>query len=597
MYIIRVHILVFVSNINGWMSMLSLLLQCGDIKQNPGPIIRNLKILVINARSLKTVTSEKNKQIQFKSLVAMKEPHVISVCETWLTSKVKTKKILSKKKYKIYRKDRESARGGGVLLAVSKVIKSKRRKDLESNSKHHNEMIAGEIKQTNGKRIGILTVYRPPDDLNYAFHDNLKNTLAAMWRSGLTEILILGDFNFPEIQWETGYPTTLQGLCFEVADTLQDFGMTQLNRHPSRDDTPNILDLILANHPNKVGTIEGYHDILSTDHLILDFTYKFNMKVPKAKPRWIYNYNKANFDRMNNAYNQTNWDFLDNIEDIDEALNTWEMKIQEVIERYVPKTRLRNPNDAPWIDGEVVHQSNKKERMRRKAKRTGLQRHWLKYKRYNQNLQNLIHRKFNSYVADCTAHISSNPKKFWTLVNNKQEEGDYPDSMVYGRESSETDNGKAELFNNFFGSVFTRNDPNEDLPDVQTMVNPLLENLTVEEREVTNILKQLVTGKASGPDNVCAKLLKECAYSIGPSLTKIINASLRSGTVPRRWKTAQVRPIHKKGEAADVTNYRPISLLCIPSKVMECCVYNRIIGELEPLITSAQHGLSLVNPP
>ena len=49
-------------------------------------------------------------------------------------------------------------------------------------------------------------------------------------------------------------------------------------------------------------------------------------------------------------------------------------------------------------------------------------------------------------------------------------------------------------------------------------------------------------------------------------------------------------PVYNKDEKDHVENYRPISLLCIISKVLERCVLNRINDRLEDLIADCQHG-------
>ena len=573
-------------------AFLNLIALAGDVENNPGPEVRSLRILQINARSLKTVNQNKNKLVQFKSLVATKSPHIVSICETWLNKTVEDKDILSNEEYKIYRKDRDHTRGGGVFLAISSKIKSKRRKDLESKSKYHNEMIVCEAKQSNGKKICIVSAYKPPDDLNYEFAHNLKHILRTAWDKGMLEILLLGDFNFPEINWETGYPRTLGGLCYEVAEAFQDYGLDQLNIHPSRDDSDNILDLILSNHPHKVGEIECYHDILSTDHAILDFTYEFHSITPKQNPRVVYNFRRANFEALNEALHNTDWQFLEETDNLDESLARWENTVKEITDRFIPKIRVRDMNTTPWIDGDVIHLSNKKETKRRKAKRTGRQRHWAKYREYNQRLQNLIHRKFNNYVANCTGEINDNPRKFWTLVGTKTGNRGYPDIMKLDNESTDTDQGKATLFNTFFGSVFTLPDANEELPEVDKVINPYLENIVIEEREVETALKAIDPTKATGPDNISSRLLKECAESLAYPLTRIFNASLKTGKVPSSWKQAKVCPVFKKGEKCDIKNYRPISLLAISSKILERCIFNRIIGYIDPQITDCQHGFT-----
>ena len=103
-------------------------------------------------------------------------------------------------------------------------------------------------------------------------------------------------------------------------------------------------------------------------------------------------------------------------------------------------------------------------------------------------------------------------------------------------------------------------------------------------------LKKLDLNKASGPNGISARLLKDTAEQIAPSLTSLFNMSLYQGEVPEDWKLANIVPIYRKGTKTFVENYRPISLLPILSKVIERCVLAGIKEHVFRLINSAQHG-------
>ena len=66
------------------------------------------------------------------------------------------------------------------------------------------------------------------------------------------------------------------------------------------------------------------------------------------------------------------------------------------------------------------------------------------------------------------------------------------------------------------------------------------------EADVFSVLYNLDVNKAQGPDGIPARLLKETARQIAPSLTVLFNKSLRTGVLPRDWKLANVVPVHKK---------------------------------------------------
>ena len=96
--------------------------------------------------------------------------------------------------------------------------------------------------------------------------------------------------------------------------------------------------------------------------------------------------------------------------------------------------------------------------------------------------------------------------------------------------------------------------------------------------------------KASGPDNIPARILKLTADQIAPSVCRLFNLSLQIGVMPTAWKEANVTPVFKNGIDACVENCRPISLKSILSKVLERCIYDHIINFISSRINKMQHG-------
>ena len=155
-----------------------ILLLCGDIHKNPGPVTsRPIDGFLLNARSLKSVNSKRNKLIQFHTAVALKKPSIICITETWLTPDIQNLEILSDSEYSVYRKDRPQRRGGGVLTAIHNSIKSKIREDLNSTNPLHNEILVVEIKLPKLPKIALVNMYRAPDDVDTACPNNLNSCL------------------------------------------------------------------------------------------------------------------------------------------------------------------------------------------------------------------------------------------------------------------------------------------------------------------------------------------------------------------------------------------------------------------------------------
>ena len=85
-------------------------------------------------------------------------------------------------------------------------------------------------------------------------------------------------------------------------------------------------------------------------------------------------------------------------------------------------------------------------------------------------------------------------------------------------------------------------------------------------------LKDLKANKATGLDKIPARLLKDSASVMAPSLTHIVNLSLLTGVVPDEWKKARVVPLFKSGGQEIMDNYRPISIHPVVSKIAEKAV-------------------------
>ena len=106
-------------------------------------------------------------------------------------------------------------------------------------------------------------------------------------------------------------------------------------------------------------------------------------------------------------------------------------------------------------------------------------------------------------------------------------------------------------------------------------------DLLCTEAEVMKMLQSLDTTKSSGPDGISAQMLKSTAHSITPSVTQLFNLSITAGIFPDKWKHSYIVPIPKSNDHTSPTNYRPISLLSILSKLLERHIYGIITEHLE----------------
>ena len=108
---------------------------------------------------------------------------------------------------------------------------------------------------------------------------------------------------------------------------------------------------------------------------------------------------------------------------------------------------------------------------------------------------------------------------------------------------------------------------NLNLTNPPSMIEAKQESTFISLGEVTEVAKQLHSGKAPGVDEIRPEIMKALGVE-GPSwLTRLINIAWKSGAVLKEWQTRVVVPLFKKGDQRVCANYRGITLLSLPGKV------------------------------
>jgi hypothetical protein len=117
-------------------------------------------------------------------------------------------------------------------------------------------------------------------------------------------------------------------------------------------------------------------------------------------------------------------------------------------------------------------------------------------------------------------------------------------------------------------------------------------DINISQNGILKLLLKLKENKASGPDNISPKILRLAANPIAACLKAIFTASLASGTVPEDWRLANITPVFKKGERFKAANYRPVSLTCICSKLLEHIIVSNLMDHFDnhEILDDCQHG-------
>ncbi|CAB4017509.1 Hypothetical predicted protein, partial [Paramuricea clavata] len=254
----------------------------------------------------------------------------------------------------------------------------------------------------------------------------------------------------------------------------------------------------------------------------------------------------------------------------------------------IDEVNIRSPEEYE----EVRHLIRKKYSALKKYRQNKCETRKQKLRSLSDAVKSLVKKKHREYLRKIETSFATNPKLFWTyhkaiLHSRSKQTSDIVFNGITAKSSAE----KTELLNSYFSSVFTTS--STDIGDCDGEASETesgLGELTVDVAEVENYLRNLDITKASGPDKIPARLLKECGRQIAPSICELFNVSLRVGRLPVEWKSANVTPVHKKHLKELAENYRPISLLPIIVKLLERCVCRRLYEHVISAISLGQHG-------
>ena len=241
----------------------------------------------------------------------------------------------------------------------------------------------------------------------------------------------------------------------------------------------------------------------------------------------------------------------------------------------------------PWITNELLEEIRDKDLLLKKAKKTKLLANWEKAKVSRNRVDRLVEIARINYFRDEHEASMGDPKRFWrnistVLPNHKKHL--IIDSLIDSATGDSVPQPEAANYiNKFFANVGANLAKGNTEPwEFEGVINDArLSDLHTDYEQVYKLIKELDTSKSAGLDQISSKFLKDAFLVLVPQLVFMFNLSLSSSVFPESWKVARVVPIYKGGSRSDVGNYRPISLLPLPGKLLERIAHTAISGFFE----------------
>ena len=371
------------------------------------------------------------------------------------------------------------------------------------------------------------------------------------------------------------------------------FSLHQLIQVPTRItcNSATIIDHILASYPERV-TQQGIIDVGLSDHQLI-FAQENFLGLKEARTNIKFrSFKHYSADLSKETLTSINFRNYLNFNDTTEAYGDFIQKIMVTTDKVAPtKERRIKHNSQEWFDGEISEAIKNRDKLLKKFKKSRLHIDKELYNAARYKVHKLIFNKKKDYFENKLSECICKPKELWKALKslglpNKTSSCEVSALKVNKTVQYDTNlvlGGFKHYYSNLAGNLLKKlpKPPNKfTLNSVFQHYKGIIQSdsfnlATVSENTILTILKNTKVSKATGLDNLSGRFLRDGAKVLTKPITDICNLSITSGKFPDSCKLAKLKPIYKKGSLTEASNYRPISLLPLISKVIEKVIHDQ----------------------
>ena len=579
----------------------------------PNPILKmrkmekNWSIIMANVDGLITKKYPFKKDM-IREVATLANALAVGLTETHLNSAYREAEM-HMPGYEMYRADRADGRKKGGTALYLKEELSTSTKVLLSYSNGFVEVLAVMVKEL---RLAMAIVYRPPRCPTQYFEEvmeRLRTTLASCDRPA-PEIVILGDFNLPHVDWDSrmvnGGRSDERFQAELIFSLMDEHCLNQEVEEPTR--RQNKLDLVFSNNSELVQSISVQTSVITDHNIVIINT---NIRTGKHNDAEIrrgtsdFGFGGLHFwsdsvewNDLRKALSDVDWESTKiwATQDVDEALEEFMREVLKVAKKHVPpkwmsrREKTKIPRDRRAL-------MRKRLKVQRRMEKCSHARNMEMMKEKMQRIEMKLkesHRLERSHnEKKAVEAIGKNSKYFYKYAKRhssiKAKVGPMLDAS--GNPVTEA-RDMAEVLRIQYEGVFSS--LREQLADVHNEQDdsPALRRISFTPEDLTNSTRTIRSNSASGPDNVPAILLKNCAAELSRPLSRMWKLSLEKCKIPDGLKKAIITPIYKGGERSSASSYRPVALTSHIIKVFEKIVVGRLVEYFDghELWNDHQHG-------
>ena len=522
---------------------------------------------------------------------------MLLITETKLDDSV-SKNFCEPPGYKILRKDRSenfkrkynmTGLGGGIAVLFKKDLKVE---IFTKNKEETEEILWVYVKGKKSFLVGLIY------NTNYCkLMCNKKNE--SIFEKHLKEVslmgcstFILGDFNID-----------LKEKCTKtknLKNIFENYGFTELINAPTRKDPvsgrESALDHIWTNSNQKTvaGKVLGVSD---HDGIFVKFSMeKEKPKKEKITIRNFKNYNEKSFVAdLKEQIEETSINKLIEEKLANQATELLTNTIKTTLDKHAPLIQIfpkEKKNYIPWYNDELRTKIKVKKELLRDSRTLGKKIFEDRLKKISNAITYLKKILKQKYILQELEKAGDDPKKIWKVLNFLIGKIETPEIV----EPDDLNTEKVNYYNKYFATVGyeiqKELDINQNFNYDKTFSFEPFRFVNESIESIEKIIDKIKIDVATGIDGIPSKIIKQAKTVISPFITKIINISFETKKFPDILKSAIIKPIYKKEDKNDISNYRPISILPVISKIFERASLNQLLIFFENhcLLSGLQHA-------
>ena len=568
---------------------MTILSKCKTGNLNPS---KPFRIAFTNIRGLRANFSD------LETYLFQASPDILAISETCLTSDVADDDFSVPGYLPIKRKDSLNGKHG-LAVYLKSTLPISRQEDLELPDSPFMCFRLSLLHSTSY----LFVLYRSPSNQDCSVLDNISDSIdRAISSHPSANIYVCGDFNSHHKDWLPNHIKTDQAgrnaQSFAISHNLSQM-VDFITRIPDNENhNPSTLDLFLSSKP-EICNVSSAPPFGNSDHVLVSVDISVSSPASYDSPihRTLYSFDRGDWDSFRDFIRDAPWNEIFELkaEQCAAEIASW---IKAGIDAFIPCRKFQSlPNSSPWFSpacaAAIAHRNHFYKLYHNEAnpENTRL------FRQARNHCKNVLKSAKLEYAQRTKARISEQKigsRDFWRIYKRVLNKGASPIPPLFnGPEVLSSAPDKAELFAKIFATNSNIKDDGVPLPDFDTRTDIDLTSLDFSVKTISSIISNLDPTKATGPDGIPVVLLQKCSPELSPVLAKLFRKCFAESCFPSCWKRPSVIPVFKNsGERSNPSNYRPISILPIISKVFEIVINSSLIKHLETnkLLSDHQYG-------